>query len=95
MQYDRFTGKKRTYNHVNWLHKAFKEPEFNLSQCLFGLHRITEDYQKNNCNCRKWKDGNSNEYFVTALHLACDRSKGNFKFEMLKLSKEKGCFVSW
>jgi hypothetical protein len=53
MQYDRFTGKKRTYNHVNWLHKAFKEPEFNLSQCLFGLHRITEDYQKNNCNCRK------------------------------------------
>jgi hypothetical protein len=27
------------------LHKAFKEPEFNLSQCLFGLHRI-EDHQK-------------------------------------------------
>jgi hypothetical protein len=55
MQYDRFTGKrvKEPYNHVNWLHKAFKEPEFNLSQCLFGLHRITEDYQKNNCNCRK------------------------------------------
>jgi hypothetical protein len=25
--------------------------------------------------------------------LACDRSKGNFKFEMLKLSKEKGCFL--
>jgi hypothetical protein len=24
--------------------KAFKEPEF--YQCLFGLHRITEDYQK-------------------------------------------------
>ena len=49
MRYNKYTGKriKKPYNHINWLHNAIKEPDFNLSQCLFGLHLINEDYQKN------------------------------------------------
>ena len=48
MLYNEHTGKrvKEPYNHINWLHKAIKEPSFNLCQCLFGLHLINEDYQK-------------------------------------------------
>ena len=48
MLYDKITGKriKKPYNHINWLHKAIKEPGYNLCQCLFGLHLINEDYQK-------------------------------------------------
>tara|TARA_B100000780_G_C21122271_1_gene454701 strand:+ start:2060 stop:2968 length:909 start_codon:yes stop_codon:yes gene_type:complete len=48
MLYNEVTGKrkKEPYNHINWLHKAIKEPGFNLCQCLFGLHLINEDYQK-------------------------------------------------
>ena len=46
MLYDPSTGKriKKPYNHINWIHKALKESSFNLNQCLFGLHRIKEDY---------------------------------------------------
>src|SRR5690606_38922329 len=34
MLYDRFTGKrtKEPYNHINWMHNAIKEPDFNLCQ---------------------------------------------------------------
>ncbi|MFI0490057.1 DUF6371 domain-containing protein [Flavobacterium sp.] len=37
---------KKPYNHINWLHNAIKVPDFSLCQCLFGLHRVNEDYQK-------------------------------------------------
>jgi len=48
MLYDPETGKriKQPYNHINWLHNIEGETDFNLSQCLFGLHRINEsNYQ--------------------------------------------------
>jgi hypothetical protein len=95
MQYDRFTAKrvKEPYNHVNWLHKAFKEPEFNLSQCLFGLHRITEDYQKTIAIVESEKTAIVMSILLPHYIWLATGSKGNFKFEMLKL-KEKGCFVS-
>jgi len=48
MLYNPETGKriKEPYSHINWLHNIENETDFNLSQCLFGLHRINEDYQK-------------------------------------------------
>lgn len=48
MLYNPSTGKriKKPYNHINWIHKALKEEDFNLHQCFFGLHRIVEDYNK-------------------------------------------------
>ena len=48
MLYNPETGKrvKEPYNHINWLHNIQNETDFNLSQCLFGLHLINEDYQK-------------------------------------------------
>ncbi|MAZ26587.1 MAG: hypothetical protein CL868_05845 [Cytophagaceae bacterium] len=40
--YNPSTGKriKKPYNHINWYHKTEKIAEFNLQQCLFGLHLI-------------------------------------------------------
>ena len=37
MLYSPTTGKrvKVPYNHINWVHKAIKQPEFALKQCLF------------------------------------------------------------
>ena len=48
MLYNPSTGKriKEPYNHINWIHKALKEQDYNLNQCFFGLHRINEDYNK-------------------------------------------------
>ncbi|WP_191963468.1 DUF6371 domain-containing protein [Pseudotamlana haliotis] len=40
MLYDTATGNrvKKPYNHISWAHKALKITDFNLKQCLFGLH---------------------------------------------------------
>ena len=38
MLYNPTTGKrvKEPFNHINWVHKALKQDEFELKQCLFG-----------------------------------------------------------
>jgi hypothetical protein len=42
MLYSSTTGKrvKEPFNHINWVHKVLKQPEFELRQCLFGEHLL-------------------------------------------------------
>jgi hypothetical protein len=91
MQYDRFTGKriKEPYNHINWLHKATDEPDFNLNQCLFGLHRINEDYQKTIAIVESEKTAIIMSILLPHYIWIATGSKGNFKFEMLKPIKKR------
>ncbi len=91
MQYDRFTGKrvKEPYNHINWLHSATKEPDFNLNQCLFGLHRISEDYQKTIAIVESEKTAIIMSILLPHYIWMATGSKGNFKFEMLKPIKKR------
>jgi hypothetical protein len=44
MLYNPITGKrvKEPFNHINWVHKALKQPEFELKQCLFGEHLLID-----------------------------------------------------
>jgi hypothetical protein len=44
MLYSPATGKrvKEPFNHINWAHKALKQPEFELRQCLFGEHLLID-----------------------------------------------------
>ena len=44
MLYSPTTGKrvKEPFNHVNWVHKALKQPEFTFKQCLFGEHLLID-----------------------------------------------------
>ena len=91
MQYDRFTGKriKEPYNRINWLHKASKEPDFNLNQCLFGLHRVNEDYQKTIAIVESEKTAVVMSILLPHYIWLATGSKGNFKFEMLKSIKKR------
>jgi len=45
MLYNPTTGKriKEPYNHIHWVHKAIKEPCFELKQCLYGQHLLIDD----------------------------------------------------
>lgn len=45
MQYDSQTGKrvKEPVNKVSWVHTVLKWQNFNLSQCLFGEHLLSDD----------------------------------------------------
>ena len=49
--YDKISGKrvKKPFNHINWFHKTNKIENFNLSQCLFGLHLINKFPKKGIC----------------------------------------------
>ena len=91
MLYDRFTGKriKEPYNHINWLHKATKEPDFNLSQCLFGLHRINEDYQKTVAIVESEKTAIVMSIFLPDFIWLATGSKCNFKTERILLLKKR------
>lgn len=44
MLYSPTTGKrvKEPFIHINWVHKALKQPEFELRQCLFGTHLLID-----------------------------------------------------
>ena len=105
MLYDRFTGKriKEPYNHINWLHKATKENYFKLCQCLFGLHRINEDYQKTVAIVESEKTAIVMSIFLPEFIWIATGSKVNFKFELLEPLKkrnviafpDKGEYNSW
>jgi hypothetical protein len=44
MLYSPTTGKrvKKPFYHINWVHKAIKQPGFELKQCLFGEHLLID-----------------------------------------------------
>ena len=44
MLYNPSNGKrvKEPYDHINWAHKALRESEFELQQCLFGEHLLID-----------------------------------------------------
>lgn len=105
MLYDKHTGKrvKKPYNHINWLHKAIKETDFNLNQCLFGLHLINKDYQKNIAIVESEKTAIIMSIFLPDYIWLATGSKGNFKFELLEPIKkrniiaypDKGEYYNW
>jgi hypothetical protein len=95
MLYNSYTGKriKEPYNHINWLHNAIKEPDFNLNQCLFGLHLINEDYQKEIAIVESEKTAIVMSIFLPEFIWIATGSKSNFKFELLHPLKKRKCFA--
>jgi hypothetical protein len=95
MLYDEDTGKriKQPYNHINWLHKATKEPEFNLNQCLFGLHLINKDYQKDIAIVESEKTAIIMSVILPDYIWLATGSKSNFKSDILKPLKNRNCFA--
>lgn len=105
MQYERYTGKriKKPYNHINWLHNAIKEPDFNIKQCLFGLHLVVEDYQKTIAIVESEKTAIVMSIFLPDYIWIATGSKQNLKLELLKpikkrnivLFPDKGEYDNW
>jgi hypothetical protein len=105
MLYIKSTGKrkKQPYNHINWVHKALKNDNFNLCQCLFGLHRINEDNQKTIAIVESEKTAIVMSIFIPDFIWLAAGSKQNLKLELLKpikkrnivLFPDKGEFENW
>ena len=105
MLYDSVTGKriKEPYNHINWMHKAIKEPDFNLCQCLFGLHQTIDDYDKTIAIVESEKTAIVMSIFIPDFIWLATGSKQNLKFDLLKpikkrnivLFPDKGEYSNW
>jgi hypothetical protein len=105
MLYNEHTGKrvKEPYNHINWLHKVINDPDFKVNQCLFGLHNITEDYNKTIAIVESEKTAIIMSIILPDFIWLATGSKGNFKFELLEPLKnrnviafpDKGEYNNW
>ena len=103
MLYNRETGKrvKEPFNKIGWVHQGNKE--FNLSQCLFGLHRVNEAPEKPLGIVESEKTAIILSIFKPEYIWLATGAKGNFKLEFLKAIKkhrisafpDKGEYVAW
>lgn len=78
MLYNPTTGKrvKEPYNHITWVHKDLKQPEFELSQCFFGEH-LLRDKIKPVAICESEKTAIiSSVYFPKLIWLAAGSLEG-------------------
>jgi hypothetical protein len=105
MLYDKSNGKriKEPYNHVNWSHKVLKIDDFNLKQCLFGLHRIKIELIKPIAIVESEKTAIIMSIVVPDFLWMATGSKANLKEEFLKplrnrkiiLHPDYGEFEDW
>ena len=95
MQYDKNTGKriKQPYNLITWIHKVIKDKDFNLTHCLFGLHLINNDYQKDIAIVESEKTAVIMSILIPDFIWLATGGKGMFKDEILKPLKNRNCFA--
>ena len=104
MLYNKKNGKrvKQPYNHISWAHKALKIDDFNLEQCLFGLHLVNKN-AKTIGLVESEKTALTMKLFLPEHTWIATGSKQNLKEELLKPIKEyeislypdKGEFNDW
>lgn len=104
MLYDPNEGKrvKQPYNHISWAHKALKIDNFNLKQCLFGLHLVNKNTNKIGL-VESEKTAITMDLFLPECLWISTGSKQNLKEELLNpikdyqiiLYPDKGEFEDW
>lgn len=85
MLYDLTTAKrvKKPYNHITWIHKTLQIPNFELQQCLFGLHLINEFPTRTIALVEAEKTAIVMSLFLPDYLWLATGSKANFKKELL------------
>jgi|SRR5690625_838566 len=105
MLYDPDTGKrkKKPFNHINWLHSAKGLKDFQLDQCLFGLHLINWHLEKDVAIVESEKTAVILSIVMPEYIWLATGGQGNLKLEKLRSLKnkriilypDKGEFESW
>lgn len=91
MLYDAASGKriKQPFNHINWMHKILRIPNFELNQCLFGLHNLC-DWSEESIICivESEKTAIIMSIIFPEYQWLATGSKGNFKESLLQPLKK-------
>lgn len=105
MLYNPITGKrvKEPYNHIQWVHKALKLPEFSLNQCLYGLPLLKENNIKPKAIFESEKSAIIASIYFPEFICMATGSKGNLTAKMIEPLKGKniilfpdlGAFEAW
>ncbi|MBT7491084.1 MAG: hypothetical protein HN704_05690 [Bacteroidetes bacterium] len=104
MLYDTHNGKrkKKPFNHIGWVHKAKKQPNFNLKQCLFGEHLLT-DNNKPIAIVESEKTAIICSVYLPKYFWLATGGKSNFNYEKLKVLSKRlvyffpdvACYEDW
>lgn len=107
MLYDKETGKRKKSakgkSYINWVHKIKTIGQFNLEQCLFGLHLTNDISEKCVALVESEKTAVIMSIFKPQYIWLATGSKHGFKEEMLQPIKEfkivafpdKGEYLDW
>ena len=105
MLYNEVSGKrvKEPYNCINWVHSVLKLKDYNLKQCLFGLHRVNIELSKPIAIVESEKTAIILSIEAPDFLWLATGSKGNLKEELLRpiksrniiLHPDKGEFQDW
>jgi hypothetical protein len=92
LQYDTCTGKRQKTKEgkslINWMHRILKLENFNLNQCLFGLHLISESNLNTIAIVESEKTAVIMSIFKPNYIWVATGMKGGFKYEMLRPIKD-------
>ena len=78
---------KHPYNHITWVHTKLKLENFNLQQCLFGLHLASSE--KKIALVEAEKTALVMALFMPEYIWLATGSKQNFKYDILKAIKDR------
>lgn len=87
LQYDVCTGKRQKTKEgkslINWMHRILKLENFNLNQCLFGLHLVNESNLKTIAIVESEKSAIIMSIFKPNYIWVATGAKGGFKYDRL------------
>lgn len=105
MLYDSGTGKrvKEPFNRIAWVHSAMNLQDYNLSQCLYGLHLVKHDNGKDIAIVESEKTAIIASIYIPEFTWMATGSKTNLKpdlFEPLqgcnvRLFPDLGAYGTW
>ena len=86
MLFDRTSGKriKKPYTHISWVHSVLKIKDFELKQCLFGLHQIIGCSNKTIAIVESEKTAVIMSILLPTFIWMATGSRANLKVELLK-----------
>lgn len=90
-------------NHIDWVHRELKINNDNIYKCLFGLHRMNEDYSKPIAIVESEKTAIIMSIILPTFIWMATAGKGNLKEDFLKplknrkiiLHPDKGEYSHW
>lgn len=101
MLYNKKTGKRS--KKVNWVHSVTKLKDYNLKQCLFGLHLLNSDTTKSIAIVESEKTAIIGSIAFPAFIWMATGNLGNLKRDLIKplanrrviLFPDAGCYDIW